>query len=274
MGWQGTAVEMRGIRGIVFDLDGTLIRGDRPLASAIEIVARLRQAGLRIVFCTQDTESEDTSIAARLNQIGFDADPEEIISCGAVVVGYLLANYSGMSVRLIGTELQRQLLSENGVTLANCAEVAHAVLIGLYPGFSANDLETACRAIWNGAALLAIAHDRTFPTNEGLLPATGALVRTIEHATRRRARILGKPSIHMAKSALKRLALPPEATLVIGDKVDVDVRMGKLAGCRTALVLSGCTSASDAARIPSRARPDVILADVTRLPELLRLELV
>ncbi len=87
MGWQGTAVEMRGIRGIVFDLDGTLIRADRPLASAIEIVARLRQVGMRIVFCTQDNESEDTAIAARLNQIRFDADPEEIISCGAVVVG-------------------------------------------------------------------------------------------------------------------------------------------------------------------------------------------
>lgn len=257
---------IRDVRGIMFDLDGTLIRGDSALPGAIDLVTRLRQTGMPIVFCTQDAEHTDTAIAARLDRLGFSVKPNDIVSTGAVVAEHIATNYPDTPVQLVGTARQRTLLSNHGIPLADDGP-SPVLLIGQYPGFSARDFNAACRAVWDGAAFLAIAGDRSLPTRNGFLPATGGFVKAIEHVTRRRARVLGKPSIHVARAALRRLGQPAEAVLVVGDSIDIDIRMGKSAGCRTALVLSGSTSADHAARVPARLRPDIVIEDVRVLPE-------
>lgn len=241
------------------------MRGDAALPGAIDAVEKLRRQDMPLAFCTQDAESTDTEIAARLDRMGFDIRADEIISCGTVAASHIKARYGDTPVHFVGTARQSTLLSEYGVQFAKDDDTTRVVLIGLYPGFSTNDFEQTCRLAWSGVDLLALARDRTFPTGDGLLPGTGILVKAVEHATRRRARILGKPSIYMAIAALDRLGLPAQATLVIGDNIDVDISMGKVAGCRTALVLSGSTSRTDTARIPARLRPDLIIDDVRAL---------
>lgn len=258
------------VRGVVFDLDGTLIRGSRALPGAVDAVARLRRDGIQIVFCTQDTENNCAAIAARLNGLGFAAQSDDVISTGSIVARHLVTCYGGKPVLVVGTPKQIRFLSEHNIRLAEHDEAAQAVLVCLYSGFSAGDIKIACRAVWTGADFLAIARDRVFPTDVGPIPGTGALVKAIEYATRRRARILGKPGLHIAAAALRRLGHPAEAVLVVGDNVDVDVRMGKSAGCRTVLVLTGGSSADDARRLPSLRRPDIVLADVAELPDRLR----
>lgn len=265
---QAPETDLRDVRGIMFDLDGTLIRGDSALPGAIELVTRLRRTGTPIVFCTQDAEHTDTAIAIRLDRLGFPVEPSDIVSTGAVVAEHMATHYPDTTVQLIGTARQRNLLSNHGIRLADDGP-APVLLIGRYPGFSARDFDVACRAVWDGAAFLAIAYDRSLPTRDGFLPATGGFVKAVEHATRRRARVLGKPSIHVARAALRRLGQPAEAALVVGDSIDIDIRMGKSAGCRTVLVLSGGTSADHAARVPGRLRPDIVVEDVRMLPQLL-----
>ena len=260
-----TSRTLNGVRGMVFDLDGTLLHGGTPLPGAVETLARLRRDRMPLVFCTQDTENTDPAIAARLSRMGFAADPDEIISCGSALTRYLADHYRDLPVRAIGNERQIKLLADHGVRLVESNEPARAVVIALYSGFSMHDVETACNAVWAGADLVAIALDRSFPTPDGLVPGTGALVRAVEHTIRRRARVLGKPSIDIALSAQRRLGQPANSILVVGDSIDVDIRLGKAAGFRTALVLSGCTVRRDLARIPSRRRPDIITADVAAL---------
>jgi HAD superfamily hydrolase (TIGR01450 family) len=251
----------------MFDLDGTLIRGDRALPGAIDLVTQLRRAGTPIVFCTQDAEHANTAIADRLGHMGFQIEPNDIVSTGAVVAEHMATHYPGTTIQLIGTARQRNLLLSRGIQLSNDDGPARVLLLGLYPGFSARDFNVACRAVWDGAEFLAIANDRSLPTGDGLLPCTGAFVKAVEHATRRRARILGKPSAHVARAALRRLGQPSEAVLMVGDNIDIDIRMGKSVGCRTALVLSGSTSTEDIARVPARLRPDIVIDDVRMLPE-------
>jgi len=60
-------------KGILFDLDGTLVRGEYALPGAVKAVSRLRACGLRIAYCTQD--STPKLIAERLNGLGFKAAP-------------------------------------------------------------------------------------------------------------------------------------------------------------------------------------------------------
>lgn len=262
---QSPSAGAQDVRGVIFDLDGTLVWGDAPLPGAVETVAELRARGIPFVICTQDTENDDAANVARLNRMGFGISPADIVSGGAVAADYLRARYPDAPVRIIGTQRQVRLLRKKGVRPARDDEPAPAVLIGLYPGFSAGDLDAACRLVWAGADFYAVALDRSFPTRHGLVPCTGGLVRAIEHATRRRARVFGKPSVFLADASLHRLRLPAASVLVVGDNLDVDIRMGKRIGARTALVLGGATPLKAARRARAPARPDHIFDGVADL---------
>jgi HAD superfamily hydrolase (TIGR01450 family) len=262
-----TPSALRGIRGMVFDLDGTLIRGGTAIPGAPETIAKLRAIGIGIVFCTQHTEYTEDVLAERIDRLGIRAGPADVVATGAAVAQYLSARYGPAPIRYIATPLQTALLQRYGTRLAGQGERSRVLLLGKYPGFSAADLETACAMVQAGADFLAVANDRTLPGEHGPIPCTGGIVRAVEYVTRRRARILGKPSIHIAGRALERLGLPAAEVMVVGDNAEVDVAMGKAAGCRTALVLSGATAPERVAQLSWRAKPDMILRDVTGLFE-------
>ena len=76
-----------------------------------------------------------------------------------------------------------------------------------------------------------------------MLPATGAVAALIERATGPAAYYVGKPNPLMMRSALRALGAHSENTLMIGDRMDTDVRTGLEAGLRTILVLSGISDA-------------------------------
>jgi ribonucleotide monophosphatase NagD (HAD superfamily) len=65
--------------------------------------------------------------------------------------------------------------------------------------------------------------------------------------------------------AMKILGVPPERGAVAGDRLPQDIAMGKQAGLFTILVLTGGTSAEEAATAPLELTPDLILPDINHL---------
>jgi ribonucleotide monophosphatase NagD (HAD superfamily) len=92
--------------------------------------------------------------------------------------------------------------------------------------------------------MIAAGRDRTFPTEDGPWPATGAVVAALEYASQRRARVVGKPSPQIFLTALDRLG--PGETLVIGDRLDSDLAGAAAAGLDGAIVLTGVTTRGEA----------------------------
>lgn len=257
------------MKGIVFDLDGTLVRGEQALPGAVAAVENLRRSGLRIAYCTQDSLRAPSAIAGLLERLGFEASADDVISTGWVAAGYLAERYRDAPIYMIGAHELRRAFAARGINIVDehAAISARAVFVARDPEFTDAHINAACQAIWNGADFLGVGYDRVLPTVGRNLPGIGAVIKAIEHVTRRRARILGKPSLKIAKAALRRLKAKPDEAAIVGDQIDPDIRMGKSAGCRTVLVLTGGTSAQDARRIPTRWRPDTILADVGLLPD-------
>jgi phosphoglycolate phosphatase-like HAD superfamily hydrolase len=72
----------------------------------------------------------------------------------------------------------------------------------------------------------------------------------------------GKPEPDTLVLAIKKIYMKPQHVLYVGDMVE-DVQMGKKAGTKTAAVLSGFATLE---RL-RQAEPDVIVNDVTFLPE-------
>jgi HAD superfamily hydrolase (TIGR01450 family) len=263
----GPTVRIGSLKGVVFDLDGTLVRGPHALPGACAAVEKLRTRGLRIAYCTQDTIQTPAVIAERLEKAGFAASPNDVVTTGWLAAGYLAARYGDDPVYLIGAPELRRNFAAQGVNIVddrNC-KTARAVFVGSDPAFTKEHVKAACRAIWNGADFYGVGYDRVLPIAGRNVPASGGLIKAIEYTTRRRARILGKPSREIAAAALRRIDALPGDAVVVGDNVDTDIRMGKSAGCLTALVLTGASS--DAISIPARWQPDTVLADVGLLPD-------
>ena len=75
--------------------------------------------------------------------------------------------------------------------------------------------------------------------------------------------MVGKPSPTFFRLALAELGLPAEATLVVGDDLDMDVAAGATVGCRTALVRTG----RDRDAPVGGPLPGLVLDSIADLPE-------
>jgi NagD protein len=126
------------------------------------------------------------------------------------------------------------------------------VVLGETRTYSFTAITTAIRLVEGGARFIATNPDATGPSREGSLPATGSVAALIERATGHAPYFVGKPNPLMMRSALRSLGAHSEATLMIGDRMDTDVRSGLEAGLQTILVLSGISGADTAERFPYR----------------------
>jgi NagD protein len=82
------------------------------------------------------------------------------------------------------------------------------------------------------------------------VPACGAITAFIEAATGVPAYFVGKPNALMMRSALRFLNEHSENTIMVGDRMDTDIRVGTEAGLETILVLTGVTRREMVERFP------------------------
>ena len=259
----------RRVKGIVFDLDGTLVRGPNALAGAVDAVASIRALGVLLAFCTQDSVNPPEHVSTKLARLGFGAEPEDVICAGWFAARHLAETYPGQKIYAIcSPDLRRSFVSQ-GVELVSEAEAATAkvAFVARDPHLTAERFAAACTAIWAGATFYAFGHDRLLPVAGRNAPGGGAFVKAIEFATRRRAKVLGKPSKPLALAALRRLGVTPEEAIVVGDSLDSDIRLGRGVGAGGVLVLTGGTTAKDAESATGLRRPDAVLASVAALPD-------
>ncbi len=140
------------------------------------------------------------------------------------------------------------------------------VVVGETRTYSFEKIEDAVQLINNGALLIGTNPDLTGPTERGIVPATGALVKPIELATNKKAYFLGKPNPLMMKHAIRLLGSKPEETAIIGDRMDTDIIAGIESDLETILVLSGVTAREDLPRFGYR--PTYVLNGVGDIPSL------
>jgi 4-nitrophenyl phosphatase len=132
---------------------------------------------------------------------------------------------------------------------------ADAAVVGLFREFDYDALRHASSAIRAGARFIGTNEDPTFPTPEGLLPGSGALVAAVAVASGVEPTIAGKP--HPPMAALVRSRLGPGG-VVVGDRADTDGALAAALGYRFALVLTG-SSTETGDHVPA---PDLVAADL------------
>jgi glycerol 3-phosphatase-2 len=222
------------------DLDGVVWRGDEPIAPAIDGIARLRAAGIRVGFVSNNSSQPIGDVVARLRRVGVDASADDVIT-SALAAASLLAGSLPSGSRVLscaGPGVAEALVAVGFVPVDT--PPAAAVVVGFHRGFDFDELDRSSRAIRDGARFVATNLDATYPVPGGLLPGSGAIAAAVATASGRSPEVAGKPEAPMVEIVRERLG--PHG-IVVGDRPSSDGALAERLGWPFALVLSGVTAA-------------------------------
>jgi HAD superfamily hydrolase (TIGR01450 family) len=277
----GAAARLRQARGFVFDMDGTLVLGDRrnhalaPLPGALEITRWAGRRGPPFVVMTNGTDRSPRHYARMLREIGF-ALPDEAMMTPASSAVTVFRQRRYRRVMVLGGEGLAGPLREAGIEAVpparpgSRARPVDAVLVGWYPEFTLPDLEAACHAVWAGAGLYSASQSMFFATAEGrALGTSRAISAMVRSLTGCAVRVVGKPSSHALRAAVARLGVRPPSLAVVGDDPDLEVRMARRGGALAVAVGTGLGHPGCYDRLPPGRRPHLSVGGVDELLALL-----
>jgi NagD protein len=224
----------------IFDQDGTIYLGDDLLPGAAETIAALRKAGKRTIFISNNPTKTREQYALKLTKLGIPTPVADIVNSSFVLVQWLLRNVPDARVFVVGEEPLKGELRNAGFDLSEKAGEITVVVASFDRTFDYHKLQIAFDAIKAGARLVATNPDRYCPTPTGGEPDCAAMIAAIEACTGERCDpIVGKPSPIMVEMIMSMLNLPPGECMMVGDRLETDIKMGIDAGMATCLVLTG-----------------------------------
>jgi 4-nitrophenyl phosphatase len=221
------------VRALILDMDGVLWRGNESIGYLPKVFATIETLGLKVTFATNNATLSAKQYQEKLGSFGVTVETWQIIN-SSMAAAFLLKKFfpAGGPVYVVG---------EDGY----------------------QKLRQATSLIRSGLLFIGTNPDKTLPVPGGFDPGAGAILGAIEIATDIKPIIAGKPFPAMLELAMQRMETTIADTLVVGDRLDTDILGGYNAGCRTALVLSGVTTAGELDKWSPK--PDLVATDLESL---------
>lgn len=245
----------------LMDMDGVLVHEEHLIPGADKFIAELRDHDIPFLVLTNNSIYTARDLRARLLKTGLDIPESAIWTSALACAQFLDTQRPAGSAYVIGEAGLTTALHNIGYVLTD--REPDYVVLGETRTYSFESITRAIRLVAAGARFIATNPDATGPSREGVTPATGAVAALIERATNHKPYYVGKPNPLMMRSALRALGAHSEQTLMIGDRMDTDVRSGLEAGLRTILVLTGISDVHTAELFPYR--PSRVVGSVADL---------
>ena len=263
------------IKGFMFDVDGTLVLGDRSghgyevLPGAAEVLAALKAKGVPYVLLTNGSAHPPGEQAERLRGVGLAVEDWQMLTPSSVGADYmtrrgvkrvLILGSPGVGHAFRAAGIETVFTGEEG------ADQVQAVFVGWHPDCNMKDIETASRAIWNGAQLTVASDVPFFATRAGRsIGYSHAIVAAIRSLTGGPKVIIGKPSLIALRYVARLLGAPIKAVGVVGDDPLLETAMARKGGAAGFGVTTGLNNRSAWAAQPAGRRPHRVLANVGEL---------
>lgn len=259
------------IRALILDMDGVLWRAETPIGNLPAIFEAFERRGWKVVLATNNATRSPEQYLEKLVSFGVThLERWQIINSAMAAAHYLKQLHpQGGKVFVIGQDGIHQALAEHGFRQAgeNDDDGIVAVVVGMDRTITYEKLSRATLLIRSGRPFIGTNPDRTFPTPQGLVPGTGAIIAAIQAATDQQPDILGKPGPAMYSLAMERLKVKPRQTLAIGDRLETDIAGAQQLGCLSAVVLTGVSTPEEVEAW--QPAPDFVADDLTSLLALL-----
>jgi NagD protein len=235
------------------DMDGVLINDGRMVPGADKFLDRLRSTDRGFLVLTNNSLFTPREVHENLASLGVDVLQEQLWTSALATAQFVHDQRPKGRAFVIGETSLHDALSDVGYL--EDAENPHYVVLGETWNYSFEDITKAIRLVDQGCSFV-VTNPETFGTSaEGLRPGVGALAALIQSTTGVKPYFVGKPNPVMIRDALNILGAHSKSTVMVGDRMDTDIRAGVEAGVETILVLSGVTQRDEIERFsyqPSR----------------------
>lgn len=255
---------MKDVKGFIFDLDGTVYLGKQLIEGADIVINSLLDQGKKVLFLTNKTIESRHRYVEKLRGFNINASLENILNPTVTLIDYLRGHHPDATLYVIGEQPIKDELTLAGFREGMSPSEVDVVVLSWDRDFHYDHLNFAYQAVKLGAKMIATNPDRTCPVEVGDVPDCAGMIGAVEAVAGKKIDVqIGKPSVLTIEAALKILQLKPDECVMIGDRLETDIRMGIEAGMKTALVLSGITTEDDLRS--SAWKPDYVLPSVSGL---------
>ena len=237
-------------KGFICDMDGVMYHGSRLLPGAKEFVEWLTQNNKKFLFLTNSSERSPRELSEKLSRLGLDVPEDHFYTSAIATAAFLASQTPHGSAYVIGEAGLINAIYAAGLSM-NDVDPDY-VVVGETPSYTYDRIKRAVSLVLGGAKLIGTNPDMTAPAEEGIIPATKALISPIELTTGKQAYFIGKPNPLMMKHAMKLLGAAPDEIVIIGDRMDTDIIAGIESGIETTLVLTGVTNTENIELFPYR----------------------
>ena len=224
---------------VLFDLDGTIYLGDKPIEGAIDTLKKLTALGKKVCFLTNNSSKDKREYVKKISSMGYPVDLWQIVTSTMAAVQFLHTRRPSKSVYPIGTPTFVQTLEEEGVPISEDADI---VLLAFDTTLNYEKLWKANVLLEKGREFIATHPDTVCPSDIGDMPDVGAMMALFECSCGRAPSVIcGKPYSPMAEIVRHLFDIPKERIVMIGDRLYTDILFGINNGFQSVLVLSGET---------------------------------
>lgn len=252
---------MEKIKAFIFDLDGTVYLGDEIIPGAKETLQWVRDQGAQIRFVTNNPRFSREFYVSKLNNLGIEASIDEVVTSANITAMYLKDQAKYGKIYPIGEEQLEKELLDAGLHLTD--KNPDTIVVSFDTTLTYEKLMVAYKALKQGAYFVATNPDTVCPTPEGGLVDAGAIIAALEASTNRELEeVLGKPSSLLARMLLKQLNLAPEQCVVVGDRLNTDIKLAKKSGMKGAWI----NAENEIVSKTVVYKPDYIIQSIAELP--------
>lgn len=254
---------------LLTDLDGVVYRGPGAIPGAVE---QLNRAETRIGYVTNNASRTDRVVAEHLRGLGLRAEASDVVTSPQAAVALLVQTVpAGSRVLVIGGDGLTDELGKAGFEVTRSADdQPDAVVQGFDPSVGWEQLAEASFALAEVPGRpplpwIATNTDWTIPVARGLAPGNGTLVSAVHTAVQRLPVFAGKPETAIFEAAFDRFG--SRNALMIGDRLDTDIKGACAAGIPSLHVLTGVDRPKQLVAASRDMQPDFIVASLAELHE-------
>lgn len=227
-------------RKFIFDLDGTIYKGNAIIDGAIETINTIKLYAEKLIFVSNKTTDSPEDYYKFLKSSGANIEQDDIITSTMVISDYLKNNFINKKFFIIGEKKIREHLTDCGLEYSENADEIEIVIITLDRFINFDKIEIAAKALENNARFFAANIDDTCPVENGEITDAGSIISALEKRTHRNLELhFGKPSEFMQSFIKEKLCNNLEKTLLVGDRISTDILMANLMNIDSVLVETG-----------------------------------
>uniref|UniRef100_A0A1Q3FI07 Putative phosphoglycolate/pyridoxal phosphate phosphatase family n=1 Tax=Culex tarsalis TaxID=7177 RepID=A0A1Q3FI07_CULTA len=249
---------------VLTDCDGVIWVDNNTLPQATDVINKFIENGKQLFFVTNNSTKTRPEFVTKAVKLGFNVGVDNIISTAWLAARYLKAKNFTKKVYVVGsTGITRELdavgIRHTGigpdVLQGTLAEAVHAftpdqevgaVIVGFDEHFSFVKMMKAASYLNNPEVIyIGTNTDERFPMPDCVIPGTGSIVNAVTTCAEREPTVMGKPNKHICDILQQEYKVDPERTLMIGDRCNTDILLGKNCGFKTLLVETGIHKAED-----------------------------